>query len=191
VTATKKSVFDDLEALRLSPEAIASVGTREVMTTVPVRKPGRNEFVRVHDDPAMSLTTMVLEDKDDRQTFFVAPGMWGAMAGEMRPVMLVRAITRQGVSIIWPRFLPPEGGSGSTAAWYESAGEAVELAKKKWVRVKADMALGAYRIFEAQGDLPEPVWPDKTMGELLDIAFRDRVIDSEDHPVVKRLRGLT
>jgi hypothetical protein len=28
------------------------------------------------------------------------------------------------------------------------------------------------------------------LNELLEIAFRGRVIDNEDHPVVKRLRGL-
>jgi hypothetical protein len=191
VTTLKKSVFDDLEALRLSPDAIASVGTKEVMTTVPVRKPGRNEFVRVNPDPAMMLVTMVFDDKEERQTFFVAPAMWGAMVDDLRPVTLVAAITRQGAQFLWPCFLPPEGGSGSTAGWFESAAAAVELAKKKWIRVKADMAHGAYRIFEAQGDLPEPIWPDKTMAELLDLAFRDRVIDSEDHLVVKRLRGFT
>ena len=31
---------------------------------------------------------------------------------------------------------------------------------EKWVRVTANMSLGAYEIFEASGDLPEPVWPD-------------------------------
>src|SRR4051812_40201885 len=100
MTTGKKSVFEDLEALRLSPDAIASVGTEEVMTTVPVRKPGRNEFVRVNSDPAMMLPTMVFDDKDERQTFFVAPTMWGPMAGELRPVTLVTAVTRQGVAFI-------------------------------------------------------------------------------------------
>jgi hypothetical protein len=52
------------------------------------------------------------------------------------------------------------------------------------------MGLGGYRIYYAQGELSEPEWPDKPLAEILQIAFRDRIVDSENHPVVRRLRGL-
>jgi hypothetical protein len=65
-----------------------------------------------------------------------------------------------------------------------------ELAKSKWIRLAADMGLGGYRIYQAEGELSEPVWPDKPLQEILKIAFRDRIVDSENHPVVRRLRGL-
>jgi hypothetical protein len=51
------------------------------------------------------------------------------------------------------------------------------------------MALGAYDVFQATGDLPEPEWPGLPFRELLRVAFRDRFIQSEDHPVLRRLRG--
>jgi hypothetical protein len=51
------------------------------------------------------------------------------------------------------------------------------------------MSLGAYRIWEARGDLPEPEWPEQSLGDLLRIAFKVRYVDSLDHPVLKRLRG--
>jgi hypothetical protein len=70
------------------------------------------------------------------------------------------------------------------------AGEAAERAMKKWVRVTSSMSLGAYEIFEASGDLPEPVWPDISFEEILKIAFRDRVVDRADHPLVQRLQGI-
>jgi hypothetical protein len=57
------SVFDDLEALRLSPEDAATVGSREILSRVPVRKPSRVEFFRVHPDPSMQLTTGVFIDR--------------------------------------------------------------------------------------------------------------------------------
>ena len=50
---------------------------------------------------------------------------------------------------------------------------------KSWVRVTANMSLGAYEIFEASGDLPEPVWPDFSFQEILKIAFRDRIVDRD------------
>ena len=53
----------------------------------------------------------------------------------------------------------------------------------------ADMSLGAYRIWEARGDLPEPEWPEQSLRDLLSIAFKGRYIDSLDHPVLKHLRG--
>jgi len=72
----------------------------------------------------------------------------------------------------------------------ETARQAAELAKTRWVRLAADMGLGGYRIYQAEGDLSEPEWPDKPLAEILQIAFRDRIVDSENHPVVRRLRGL-
>ena len=55
----------------------------------------------------------------------------------------------------------------------------------------ADKSLGGYRVLQAEGRLSEPEWPaNKTLGELLEIAFGDRIIMAEDHPVVRRLRGL-
>jgi hypothetical protein len=181
-------IFSDLNSLRLSPE-LQGGSAREVLSHVPVRKPTRHEFFRVHPDPNMSLSTAVFIDKEERETFFVAPSMWEVLLGEMKPVSLVTAVTRQGVEIIWPLALPGDGARRND--WYETAWQAADLAKKTWVRMPADMSLGAYRIYEAQGELSEPSWPDKPLDELLRIAFRGRVIDSEDHPVVRRLRGLT
>jgi hypothetical protein len=186
---TSESVFDNLEAIRLSPDDAATAGTREVLRHVPVRKPNRTEFVRVHPDADMQLATGVFVDREEREVFFVIPELRAELAGELKPVLLVTTISRQGVVFLWPVPLPDEGGRRN--AWAETAREACELAKTTWVRLAPDMSLGAYRIYEAQGQLSGPVWPDKTLPDLLKLGFKDRIIDSEDHPVVKRLRGLS
>jgi hypothetical protein len=59
----------------------------------------------------------------------------------------------------------------------------------EWVRITANMSLGAYDIYEATGNLPDPVWPDLPFPDLLRIAFRDRIVDRVDHPLIQRLRG--
>jgi hypothetical protein len=182
------SIFADLDKLRLSVSATMLGGTSEILLKVPVRKPQKQEFVRVNPDESMMLATAVYEDKQDREFYFVAPDMMPAMLGETTPVILVTAVNRQKVSFLWPIKVPTD--SGSNNSWQDSALQGCEFAKKKWVRLNADMSLGAYRIFAAQGDLSEPEWPAKPLNELLEIAFRGRVIDSEEHPVVKRLRGL-
>src|SRR5690349_18316497 len=60
------SIFDNLDALRLSPDSAAIAGTREVLAHVAVRKPNRMDFIRTHPDPAMSLATAIFEDKAER-----------------------------------------------------------------------------------------------------------------------------
>ena len=67
---------------------------------------------------------------------------------------------------------------------------ALSEGKKRWVRVVANQALGAYDLFVAPGDLSEAVWPKYTMGEMLKAAFAGRIIESQEHPVLLRLRGL-
>jgi hypothetical protein len=182
-----ESVFDNLEAIRLSPDAAATAGTREILRHVPVRKPNRIEFVRVHPDAGMQLATGVFVDREEREVYFVAPELRAELAGELKPVLLVTAISRQGVVFLWPVPLPDEGGRRN--AWAETAREACELAKTEWVRLAADMSLGAYRVYQAEGQLSAPVWPDKSLSELLKLGFKDRIVDSAEHPVVKRLRG--
>ena len=182
------SIFADLDKLRLAVGTCVLGGSAEILTKVPVRKPQKQEFVRVHPDGAMMLATAVYEDKQDREFYFVAPSMMAAMLGETTPVILVTAMNRQKVSFLWPLKVANDNSGGNS--WQDTAQQGCDLAKKTWVRLVADMSLGAYRIWAAQGELSEPEWPAKPLNELLEIAFRGRVIESEDHPVVRRLRGL-
>ena len=181
-------IFANLDALRLSPDAASVAGTSEVLSHVPVRKPNRHEFFRTRPDAEYWFDTGVFEDKEERETFFVAPRMREALVGEIKPVLLVPTITRQGVLLLWPLKLPVEGQRHN--GWMETARDAAELAKTAWVRLAADMGLGGYRIYQAEGELSEPEWPDRPFPEIMRIAFRDRIVDTENHPVVRRLRGL-
>ena len=116
---SENSIFDDLEAIRLSPDAAATAGTQEVLRHVPIRKPSRHEFFRVHPDAEMQLATGVFEDKVEREVFFVTPDLRSELAGELKPVLLATTISRQGVSFLWPVPLPDE--SGRRNAWAETA----------------------------------------------------------------------
>ena len=52
------------------------------------------------------------------------------------------------------------------------------------------MSLGAYEMVEATGQLSEPEWADVPFREILKVAFRDRIVDRTDHPVLQRRLGL-
>jgi hypothetical protein len=109
------------------------------------------------------------------------------LPGELIPKVLYLAINRQKVVFLWPTRLPDE--EGKLDDWNRSALEAAEIAKDRWIRVVANRSLGAYEVFEATGDLPDPEWPELTFGEILKIAFKDRYIDDLNHPALRRLRG--
>ena len=177
----------DPSRLRLSQNFAESVGVKKALLTVPVRKPGRQDFVRVHPAESYRLETAVLELKDERETYLADPDIWYELAGEIVPKVLFTTINRQGVLTLWPIRLPGEDGRHDE--WNRSALEAAEMAQKRWIRVAANMGLGAYEVYEAVGNLPEPEWPDVDFQEILRIAFKDRFITSLDHPVVRRLRG--
>jgi len=179
----------DPAALRLDQSFADTVGVKKVLTTVPVRKPNRQDFVRVHPAPEYRLTpAAIIEVKEDREVYLVTPNMAQALPGEFSTVTLFTTINRQGTLHLWPVKLPnPEGRHNE---WHRSAAEGAERAQKKWVRVTASMSLGAYEIFESSADLPEPVWPGFSFQEILKIAFRDRIVDRGDHPLVQRLQGM-
>jgi hypothetical protein len=178
----------DPKRLRLSQDFDQLAGVTKVITTVPVRRPEPLSFVRVHPDPAWCLPGALLLDRvDGKETFIVDPSLHAEVAAVAKVKILYTAITRQGVLFVWPVGLAgPEGRSNS---WNDSAQQAAEMAKTKWVRVNANMPLGAYDISVPRGDLPEPEWPDLTFERILELAFRDRFIDSVIHPVLKQLRG--
>jgi len=119
----------------------------------------------------------------------VARPLWVALAAEptLRPKLLVTAISRQGVLFLWDLNLPQPDGRPN--AWTQTALEAVQLAATHWVRVTANMSLGAYEGVKAAGDLGEPAWPNLSFSELLKTAFKDRFITDINHPVLRRLRG--
>jgi hypothetical protein len=177
------------ENLKL-PQDFAQTGVKKLTTVIPVRKPNKSEWFRTHPDPAYHLMTAVLEVKSERggEFYLVTPTMARELAGETVAVILQTTISRQGVLTLWPIRVPdPERPS----TWHTSALDAAERARHHWIRMVSDMALSAYRPFQAAGDLPPPVWPaELTFQEIITIAFRDRMITSLDHPVVRQLRGL-
>jgi hypothetical protein len=176
----------DPASLRLDQNFAQESGVKKLLNTVPVRKPNKQEFVRVHPEHC-AVGVGIIELKEDRETYLVTPAAAQAHSNEVTIVTIYTAISRQGVVFLWPVKTPlAETNRGD---WARSAAIAAEQAKKKWVRVQANMNLGAYDVWEATANLPAPDWPDLTFEEILKIGFKDRLIDGPDHPVFSRLLG--
>ena len=184
-----KDTFN-LTELRLSNADLGKVDiqVKQRITTVPVRKPNKQDFVRTHGEQnAYWFSCFAIELKEEREFFIVHPSLQGELIGESIPMQFITTINRQNVLSLWPVKLPLDGSRGET--WNISALDAAATAQKEWVRVVANMSLGAYEIFVAQGQLKDPVWPELSMDEIMSIAFRDKVVSSLEHPVVLKLRG--
>jgi hypothetical protein len=179
----------NLASLRLTQDFASAVGVKKLITTIPVRKPSREWFVRTHPDPAYRLLTAVLELKEDRETFLVAQELREGLASEstFSPRLLVTTINSQGVLFVWPIRLP--GADGRIDLWSRSALDAADEAGERWVRVTANLSLGAYDVAVASGQMAEPDWPELPLQEIIRIAFRDKMISEWSHPVLRRLRG--
>ena len=174
----------DLSRLRINPEMLETTGVKKLLTTVPVRRPLAQDFVRVRRELHYRETLAFIEF--ERETYIVDLVAVPELQGECFFATVFVAISRTGVLFMWPVKVPRDG---KILGWHTSAAMAAQCAMKGWVRVKSNTDLGAYEISEAEGSIPDPIWPELSFDEIVRIAFKDRVIRSLDHPVVKRLRG--
>jgi hypothetical protein len=177
----------DLEKLRVSQDFLETTSVKKLLTTVPLRKPLPQDFVRVHPDPKYRDVMALLELKEEREIYAANLNLVPDLQSEVWVGTVFTAITRTNVLFLWPVRVP--SADGRVLDWHKSAAEAAEQAMKGWVRVRANMGLRAYDIFLAEAKIPEPEWPTLTFQQIVRIAFKDRIINRDDHPVIKRLRG--
>jgi hypothetical protein len=176
------------ENLRLDQSFTETVAVKKLLTTIPVRKPGRQVFFRVHPNPEYRDSFPMIDLKNDREEYIVARHLVPELATELVHKQLCLAITRQGIVFFLPLRLP--GPDGKDMEWWRSMREHAERAQTHWIRVIPNHEVGAYEALQAADNLSEPEWPELKFWDLIKIAFKDYLITSLDHPVVKRLRGL-
>ena len=178
------------ENLRLPQNFTEQIAVKKLLTTVPVRKPGKQDWVRVHPAASFRENFPILELKDEREEYVVHTSLLDELSHEVVSKTLFTAITRQGTLFLWPIRLPDSTGKDND--YWRSGREAAQRAMSTWIRLKANQNLKAYDIFEAAAKLSEPEWPTEIdFWGLIKIAFKDHLIMTLDHPVIQRLRGLT
>jgi hypothetical protein len=177
----------DPENLRVTVEDFA---VEKVLLAVPVRRPGKQEWFRVHPDDSYRLDSVVYtrENGLDREDYLLTAAVRAELADVCQPVRVFTCMNRRGVVFLWPARLPAEH-AGAGRDWHVSALEIADAAAKHWVRMVGNRDRGAYDMHKAVGDLGEPEWPDKTFKDLLKLAFKDRFIDTPHHEALRELRG--
>lgn len=91
-----------LASLRLSQDFALTAGVKKVLLTVPVRKPGPQEWLTVHPDPEMHFAAGLIVLKEEGEMYVVDGALRDELVGEWVPMMLYPAINRQGVTFLWP-----------------------------------------------------------------------------------------
>jgi hypothetical protein len=111
----------DLSALRAVPDLETFDFERE-LTTVPVRRPGKNDFFRVHPGNDFVIDNYVLEHESgqERNTYWVTPDLRDALGDDLRKVRLFTCIDKRGNVFLWPAKLPTADGSHVARSWYQS-----------------------------------------------------------------------
>lgn len=176
------------EALRLNQSYAAALGLERHIHNVPVDKPSSEAWFRVHPDDQMCFDTYLLHIKNgpDRGVYQVGATLLPLLSGErqLKPTRLVLCIDRQAELRFWPLRLP--GPDGREDDWMSSALAIAEQAKQRWVRMVA--GANGFTSLTTAAVISEPVWPTRSLDDLLNLAFAKRRIASEADPVLRRLR---
>jgi hypothetical protein len=170
--------------LRLDQSFTETVPVKKLLTTIPVRRPSKQSFFRVHPDPAYRGVFPVIDLKDDQEEYLVAKPLVQELATEIVVKQLCLAITRQGTVFFLPLRLP--GPDGKDMKWWSSLREHAKYAETRWIRIWANRDLGAYEAILGDENLSAPEWPDLDFWALIKIAFRDFLVTDLNHPVVRR-----
>jgi len=177
----------DIASLRIPSNFGVSLGVKKILNLVPVGKPTPTQFFRSNPDEDMQFNAMLLAPKGSQESYLMSNSVAEHLSGLIKPVTLVLVIDRQGNLRLVP--VPFPGPDGQRNPWHQSLLEALTLAKTDWLRISANMQSGGYDVFQAQATLPSPEWPKHTIDEIVKIAFRGRIINDLDHPVVQDLFG--
>ena len=175
----------DFSKFALSQNFGAQIKVIKRLTTVPVRKPSKTQWFQIHPEYKLDVLLLKYGDRGD-DFYLVEPSLADQLIDLAQAFKLVVAVDRQGVVFVWPLRLPD---ADRPLAWHLSALEAASHAEVQWTQMQANMGLGAYEFSAASGITDEPKWPKMLMNEILEIAFKNKIIDRLDHFVLQQLRG--
>jgi hypothetical protein len=179
----------NLDNFRQRQSLAAAAGVKKHLTELPVRTPDKSWWVRRHPDPEYCLDTWVIELKEEREVYLVDSSLWPELQGEacFRHMAFYLATTMQGKLFFWGIRLPADD-TLEPDRWMRTPLEAVRLAKDQWTRITWNDEVKQHQV-QTSDSTVEPEWPNRTLQELVQLAFKQFRIRTSDHPTIRRLRG--
>ena len=185
---------DSLEAMSLDQNFEDLVQVEPMAGYVEIRKPRKQEFVRIH--PATDeetgeqflYATRLLKFEDDGEFYAVVPKVGHLL--EQKGVKMQATVLRLAVNTFGEWFLwavPAAIDGQKPNDWHISHRAIAAEAESGWLRMTSGH--GKYTSVKAADELDAPQWPQESFKDLLLLAFQDHWIDSREHPVVRQLEG--
>ena len=191
---TNLNPFANLDAFKVGQD-FNEFETAVDYSVIPLRKPGKQQWFRVHAELKLDNVCFleVEQDEGSPESFLLT----NSVAQQLRelPGISKRSLRLcvcrpNNAPFVWAIKLP-KGTGTKHDDWGRSALDAANIAESKWIRMNADMQLGAYKFFNSKASWEEPVWPALGISEILKRSIGDQhIISSADHPAVRQLQGL-
>jgi hypothetical protein len=167
---------------RLDPSAKIQPAT---FSKIEVKKPPKDHYVHAHPDPKFNWIFPLYSDSEAKryEPHLIAPELSLPPEVQVNIVETRLVVTMTDTERIFLWWVPQTGSE-----WHESADNCILTAMMQWVKVIPTSS--GYRLEYQRVKNPAPVFPDWSFAEYLSRAFKDRYIESLDHAVIKRLRGI-
>lgn len=153
-------------------------------TTIPVRTPDKQWWFRCHRDASMQIPVdlLIVQSGPDEGTYFLDPDVDfpDELDQYIVPALLTRSITHDGTEFF---FLAKQSDKSPK----QSTRRCVNEARHSWIQMKWNPTTKAYDFSYARQLRRDPVWSDRTIDELLEMAFGDNFISRNNHEVVNRV----
>jgi hypothetical protein len=178
----------DLDRLSLPTAYAEVIGVQKLLTHVPIEKPHKQDWFRVHPDPSFSRNLGVNHFEEDGQVYFVRPDLMPHLASFAVPVTLYTTITAPPASVLrlWAIRLP--GMDGKDNAYWSTARDAAQRATKVWMQIHANQKAKFYDVYNSILTVTPAFPSDVTFQEIFTIAAKGRIIESLDNPIVLKLQ---
>jgi hypothetical protein len=190
--AAAAAKFARYGAMRRDPNADI-VPVRKRLVNLPVRNsPFRDWFVRVSPNREHRGTLPLFWDKGtDGTAYLVGEEAQAFIPHRVGNNDCVLTITRQGSLFLW--CTPLENEQGEWNSWHSSAFDMKEVASSSWIKVVGNRQISGYDPVDPEVAITqEPVFPDNLKWpEIVHLAFRRRLIEKEEHPILARILGRT
>jgi hypothetical protein len=177
--------------LWIDPSKIHSgAAVKKILTTIPIRKPNKQEFFRVHSGEEYWKPVAILEL--DRVVHLVHSNIIPYLdLDDFYYAYLCLAISKSGIVFFWAVKVPSNERRNT---WTESALAVAKLAIGRWIKLRSRQEDGRgggfYEAEEPLATFPDPIWPKLTLKEHYDIAFKGgRIIDRVDHEAIRKITG--
>jgi len=173
----------DLSWLRIGRDFRTKICSETVLPTVPVYRARCGEAFIVRPGIDWTVRTWGVETEEGEFHLVVLPALWSHLRPVLLNVDLFTVMNQKRTVALWP---VPRSRASRSIQGVNNAMEVAISAAGEWISLWPDEMGNAGAVYD-EPDEPAPEWPAATFEELLNAAFRDRVIGDLEHPVLQSI----